>query len=153
MTGIGRMLIPVQGNYLHHLGQTWTCHCWKIGSAMTAALMTLRWGRSISLQLSPCLVARCKSEDVWSQRNSFVTCRPRQRHYFRCPCTSPSGGGASWVHGSTTRWVSFSSQLRRQRRGPSCPSFPKWVTASYRLTNIHGLKSRRVPRLNILLFI
>ena len=36
--------------------------------------------------------------------------------------------------------------------GPSCPFFPKGVTASYRSTIIHGSTTRRASRPDILLF-
>ena len=146
------MLIPGQYDHIHHLGQPWPCHFRKIGSAKTAALMTLLWGGSSFPQRSPCLVACCKREEGWARRNYYVTCRPRQCHYIHCPCTSPSGVGASRAHGSTRRRASVSSRLRRKRGGTSCPSFPKLITASYWSTNFHGSTTRRATRLNILLF-
>ena len=114
--------------------------------------MTLHWGGSSSPQRSPCLVSCCKREEGWAQRNYSVACRPRQRHYFHFPWTSPSGGGASCINGWTTHHQSVSSWLRRKRGGPSCPSFPKWFTA-YRYTNIHVLKMRWASHFNILLSI
>ena len=55
-------------------------------------------------------------EDEWAWRNVSVTWRLWQGHYFHCNCTSPSGGGSSLVHGSTTRRYSISSRIRRQWR-------------------------------------
>ena len=58
MTGIWWKVIPGKTNHLHHMGQHSTCHCCKITSAETTALMMLQWGESSSQQSYPCLVAR-----------------------------------------------------------------------------------------------
>ena len=91
-----------------------------------------------------CYIVIINFEEGWLQQNSSVTCRPRQSHYFNCPCTPPSGGGASRVHGLTTSWLSVSSWIRRQLRRS---------LALYPSTNIHSSTTRRASRLNILLFI
>ena len=63
-----------------------------------------------------CYIVITDGEERWVRQKSSVTCKPSQRHYFHCPCTSPSRGGASWIHGSTTRQASVFSHIRRQRR-------------------------------------
>ena len=88
-------------------------------------MMTLHLGGSSSPKRSPCLVASCKREEGWVQRNYYVTYRPSQRHGFHCHFTSPSGGGSSRVHGSTTCRVSVLSRLRRQRRRSLLSFVPK----------------------------
>ena len=57
-----------------------------------------------------------KREEGWTQKKYYVTCRPRQHHYFHCTWIYPSGGGASRFWGSTLRRAHVLSRPRRQRR-------------------------------------
>ena len=68
-----------------------------------------------------------KGEKGWAQRNSYITCRPRQRHYFHCPCNYPLVVRASRVHSSTMRQVSVSSRLRGYHTDQ--PIFMTWQGA------------------------
>ena len=61
-----------------------------------------------------CYIVITNGEEEYMQKNYSVTCIPWQSHYFHCPWTSPSGGGASCVHRSTTRRGSVLSLFRRQ---------------------------------------
>ena len=64
-------------------------------------------------------------KERWKQRNSSVTCRPRQLQYFHFLCTSISVCGVSRIHGSTILRTSISPWLMRQRHRSPLSSIPK----------------------------